>query len=145
MKEDLLKIINRYGVNAQQRKLAEEIFELQEQITQYEHYLSCFSSRMLSTEEIAEELADVMVLLNQFKLNYGISDEELSERMQFKIDRQLERIEAVDDRKCIYLNDKPNLKPCDLNTRNDYYIIGNYDYLFEIRGDYADKFDKESD
>ncbi len=92
MSEDLLKIINHYGVNAQQRKLAEEIFELQEQITQYEHYLSCFSSRMLSTDKIAEEIADVMVLLNQFKLNYGISDEEISERMQFKIDRQLERI-----------------------------------------------------
>lgn len=32
MKEKLLKIINHYGVNNQQRKLAEEHFELQEAI-----------------------------------------------------------------------------------------------------------------
>ena len=36
MKNDLLKIISHYGVNAQQRQLAEEVFELQEAITQYE-------------------------------------------------------------------------------------------------------------
>ena len=33
MNKDLLKIILHYGVNAQQRQLAEEVFELQEAIT----------------------------------------------------------------------------------------------------------------
>ena len=36
MDEQLLKIINHYGINNQQRKLEEEIFELQEAITIYE-------------------------------------------------------------------------------------------------------------
>lgn len=36
MQGDLLKIIKHYGVNAQQRKLAEEVFELQEAITTHE-------------------------------------------------------------------------------------------------------------
>lgn len=36
MKNDLLKIILHYGVNAQQRQLAEEVFELQEAITTHE-------------------------------------------------------------------------------------------------------------
>ena len=61
MKTDLLKIIMHYGVNAQQRQLAEEI-------------------------------ADVMVLLNQFKAYYNIPNETILVFMRDKVNRQLERI-----------------------------------------------------
>ena len=40
MKKDLLKTISHYGVNAQQRQLAEEVFELQEAITTHELKMS---------------------------------------------------------------------------------------------------------
>lgn len=44
-------------------------------------------------DHIAEEIADIMVMLKQFQYYYGISDEEIEDIMKFKINRQLERIE----------------------------------------------------
>lgn len=97
MKEDLLKIISHYGVNAQQRQLAEEVFELQEAITTHE--VKKFSSSGIpiteiveTKEHIAEEIADVMVLLNQFKAYYDIPNETILVFMRGKVNRQLERI-----------------------------------------------------
>lgn len=97
MKEDLLKIINHYGVNAQQRQLAEEVFELQEAITTHE--VKKFSSSGIpiteiveTREHIAEEIADVLVLLFQFNEYYGLDIDDISKVMDNKIKRQLERI-----------------------------------------------------
>ena len=90
MREDLLKIINHYGINAQQRKLAEEVFELQEAITAYENdYEGLYT---YGTEHIAEEIADVMVLLLQFSEYYDLDIYDISKIMDNKIKRQLERI-----------------------------------------------------
>ena len=97
MREDLLKIINHYGINAQQRQLAEEVFELQEAITTHElknsvSYEIPLTELTDTKEHIAEEIADVMVLLNQFKAYYNIPNETIFVFMRGKIDRQLERI-----------------------------------------------------
>ena len=95
MNEKLLKNINHYGVNHQQRKLQEEVFELQEAITNRElhwNYDTEIQDIKPYNEHLIEEIADVQVLLNQFKLYYGISDEEVKEVMIKKIDRQMERI-----------------------------------------------------
>ena len=86
MKTKLLQIINHYGIKNQQRKLAEEVFELQEAITQYE------STNLNDKEHIAEELTDVIVLVSQIKEYYGISDAQLGKIMDFKVYRTLERI-----------------------------------------------------
>ena len=95
MKEDLLKIINHYGINLQQRKLVEEIFELQEAITVYEYDVSNFLG-IATKDHIAEEIADVMVLLNQFKAYYEIPNETILTFMRGKVNRQLERIKESD-------------------------------------------------
>lgn len=87
MKTDLLKIISHYGVNAQQRQFAEEVFELQEAISQYE-----VLRRYHGIEHIAEEIADVMIMLNQFKAYYDIPSETILVFMRGKVNRQLERI-----------------------------------------------------
>lgn len=97
MKEDLLKIISHYGVNAQQRQLAEEVFELQEAITTHElknsvSYEIPLTELTDTKEHIAEEIADVMVLLNQFKAYYNIPNETVLVFMRGKVNRQLERI-----------------------------------------------------
>ena len=97
MKNDLLKIIMHYGVNAQQRQLAEEAFELQEAITTHElknsvSYEIPLTEIVETKEHIAEEIADVMVLLNQFKEHYDITNEFILILMRAKVDRQLERI-----------------------------------------------------
>ena len=90
MKEDLLKIIKHYGINAQQRQLAEEVFELQEAITT----LECRKRDIEGDEidNIAEEIADVMVILAQFIEYYEIDRNEINEIADYKIKRQLERI-----------------------------------------------------
>lgn len=88
MNGKLKMIINHYGVNSQQRQFFEEVFELQEAIIQYEE-----PRRYHSKEHIAEEIADAMVMLKQFQLYYDISTEEIEKIMQYKIDRQIKRIE----------------------------------------------------
>lgn len=97
MDEQLLKIINHYGINNQQRKLEEEVFELQEAITicelknsvQYEIPLT----ELIETKEhLTEECADVFVLLGQILFYYNIDSDELNKMIDQKIKRQLERI-----------------------------------------------------
>lgn len=83
---EYLKIINHFGVNPQQRKLQEEVFELQEAITKFENNVG-------DVREIEEELADVYVLLKQFKEYYEINDEVLMLNIRNKLNRTLERVE----------------------------------------------------
>lgn len=98
MKEDLLKkIVKHYGINAQQRKLAEEVFELQEAITTHElknsvSYEIPLTEIVETKEHIAEEIADVTVMLKQFQYYYGIENEFILTLIRGKVNRQLERI-----------------------------------------------------
>lgn len=102
MKDKLLEIINHYGVNHQQRKLNEEVFELQEAIINCEMELDSEEPKLGYNDHknhITEEIADVMVLLEQFKVYYGISSEEVTKIFWSKVDRQLERIK--EESECI--------------------------------------------
>ena len=99
MKEDLLKIIEHFGINNQQRKLEEEVFELQEIILDYEFSKNNFPKQHkicedVFKEKIIEEITDVMVLLEQFKTYYGITSEEITNLFWSKVDRTLKRIET---------------------------------------------------
>ena len=89
MKEDLLKIINHYGINKQLKYIHSEYFELDEAIFEYEDDESGY----INEAHICEEIADVMVMLKQFQYYYEIKDEDLEFVMDCKIDRQLKRIE----------------------------------------------------
>lgn len=94
MKDDLLQIINNYGIQNQLRKFNEETFELQEAIIKYETLKDYyFKNTNWLKEHIAEEIADVMVMLKQFQMYYKISRDEIRDVMKYKIERQLERIE----------------------------------------------------
>ena len=97
MTDKLLEIINHYGVNNQQRKLEEEVFELQEIIRDYEFSKDNFPKQHKICEKqfkehIAEEIADVTVMLLQFKEYYHIDGNDILKIMNEKIDRQLERL-----------------------------------------------------
>ena len=77
MEEELLKIIKHYGINNQQRKLEEEVFELQEAITIYElknsvQYEIPLTELIETKEHLTEECADVIVMLLQFMLYYDV-------------------------------------------------------------------------
>lgn len=69
-------------MNHQQRKLEEEVYELQEAIIKGD-----------DKEHIAEELADVCVLLMQITNYFKIDVPSIDKIMEMKIDRQIERIE----------------------------------------------------
>ena len=98
MKSDLLKIINHYTLMKQLKYIHSEYFELDEAIVQREYPAIARDKKPEFLEEleqknIAEEIADIMVMLKQFQYYYDISDEQIEDIMKFKINRQLERIE----------------------------------------------------
>lgn len=108
MKEQLKEIIEHYGVMKQLKYFQSEVFELNEAIINREDYLTYSSeiepySIAMLDKHIAEEIADIEVMLNQFKEYYGITYEQILVIMQHKINRQLERIKNEgndEDRKC---------------------------------------------
>lgn len=98
MKEDLLKIINHYGVLPQLKYFQSEVFELNEAILtkEIEYYSSDTTVRMdkANLQHIAEEIADVCVMLREFMEYYNITQDEITEIMEYKINRQLDRIKG---------------------------------------------------
>lgn len=92
MKDKFLQIINHYGIMPQLKYIHSEYFELDEAIFDYE--IGNYNNSNYLKEHIAEEIADIMVMLKQFQYYYGISDEQIEDIMKFKIKRQLERIES---------------------------------------------------
>lgn len=90
MTDKLLKIIEHYGIQNQVRKFNEESFELTEAIFDYE--FTGISDNKEVLNHIAEEIADVLVMVFQFLKYYKINQKEVAKIIDFKIDRQLERI-----------------------------------------------------
>ena len=87
-KNKLKAIFNKHGVSNQLKKLAEEVFELQEAILTGSNFA-----------DITKEFADVMVLLCQIQEVYNLDDEEIKDAMKYKIDRQCERDDIDVDKK----------------------------------------------
>lgn len=98
MKQDLLKIINYYGIDKQLKYIHSEYYELDEAIIVDEWAKDVLEDKEYKDykkdgiKHIAEELADIQVMLKQFQYYYGIEDKEIEDIMQFKIQRQLDRI-----------------------------------------------------
>lgn len=96
MRNNLLQIIQHYKINNQQRKFVEECYELIEAIIQREYQTKDKKPYELIEFEkahIIEEIADIEVMLDQFKAYYDIGQEEVNKVKDYKIKRQLERIE----------------------------------------------------
>lgn len=95
MKEKLLTIINHYGAMTQLKYLQTEIFEFNQAVIEHQ-YNENKSYEIIEAhlkEHIKEELADIMVMLFQFKEYFKLNNDEITEIMNYKINRQLERIE----------------------------------------------------
>lgn len=95
MKKDLLKIINEYGVLDQLKYFQSEVFELNEAIIRYieadENYFDCKDDKEMR-EHIKEEIADVLCMLRQFQYYYKFKDDEIYSIVEYKVNRQLERM-----------------------------------------------------
>lgn len=94
MKEDLLKIINHYGVMPQLKYFQSEVFELNEAIINAENDDFNYYDEVCKSNKkhIAEEIADCLVMLNQFVEYYQIQISDIYIIMEQKIDRQLDRM-----------------------------------------------------
>lgn len=97
MKEELLEIINHYGIMKQLKYIHSEYFELDEAIMNYQNGnflcgLDYEEKEGQYKDHIAEEISDVLVMLKQFQYYYGIEDKQIEEIMQYKIVRQIQRV-----------------------------------------------------
>ena len=99
MKENLLKIINHYGVLSQLKQFNEEAYELIEAIRNYEYQydacevIGCKEYHIEKEKEhIAEEIADVLNMVEQFMCYYDIDIKDVIEIKHQKVNRKLERI-----------------------------------------------------
>ena len=93
------KIINNYGVIPQLKHFNSETFELTEAIINFEddEYTYYPEVEKSHKKHITEEIADVEVMLLQFKEYYHIDGNDILRIMNEKIDRQLSRIERGEE------------------------------------------------
>lgn len=101
MKNKLLDIMEHYGWYKQLKYIHSEYFELDEAILNYENYEDLVDMELNTKKQlknnIASEIADIMVMLKQFQYSYGIDDKYIEDMMNIKIDRQLDRIKGEDN------------------------------------------------
>ena len=83
--EKVKRIADYYGWNNQLKQLAEECSELSVESL---HYI-----RKGGTERLFEEMADVLIMIQQVIHLLGCGREDIEKYAEFKIDRQLRRIE----------------------------------------------------
>ena len=84
-KEILKRCVEKWGIAAQIRMVYEETAELVKELCKYERGRE-------NRFEIIDEITDVSLMLEQLKYIFSITDEELFERENFKLNRIVERL-----------------------------------------------------
>lgn len=78
-------VISKYGVDHQVIVAIEELSELQKELCK-------FIRRSGNLSNIAEEIADVQLMLFQMQTVFGIHQEDVDKRIKYKIDRTINEI-----------------------------------------------------
>lgn len=97
MEDKEKQIIEHYGVIPQLKYMQTEMFELIEAIIEREthwNYDTEIQNMKPLDEHIEEGYADLTMMLEQIKVYYNLSEENIQKIKEQKIERQLERIEA---------------------------------------------------
>src|SRR5574344_64602 len=84
------KIADHYGLQHQLYKSIEELIELVQAIQDYSFELGMRDDE-ISTEHVADEIADVKIMLAQLEYLLEL-EEEVKDRVEFKLNRQIDRI-----------------------------------------------------
>lgn len=92
MKDKIKRIADFYDIDNQSRQLSEECAELIQAVNKYHRFNNSTDINML-IQNIAEEIADVEVMLEQMKHLLDINPEAIEAIKEKKVNRQLERIE----------------------------------------------------
>ena len=82
-------IADYYGIENQMRQLAEECSELAVEASH--------SARIGTTVKIIEEMADVLIMMEQIVYLSGIDRKDIDECIQYKLDRQMKRMKERKD------------------------------------------------
>ena len=82
----LEKAILTYGREHQLNIAIEEMSELTKEICKYKR-------RNENQAEIIEEMADVYIMLEQMKMIFGISEQQINEQIDYKVERLKGRLE----------------------------------------------------
>lgn len=93
MNREINKVyIGQYGIEMQSLVAVEELSELQKAITKLIRYPEK-STKPLEYKglrsNLAEEMADVLIVMDQMKYYYGISDDEINDIIQAKQERMM--------------------------------------------------------
>ena len=80
-----LMILNSYDSKAQKLKCCEELAELETELLKH-------INKGANEEAVLEEMADVLVMIEQLKWMMPFGENRLEDMINFKLDRQLERI-----------------------------------------------------
>ena len=95
-------IAEHYGYEPQSRQLIEEMAELTVAINKLwrkHEYYSTSKELAEAHYNILEEIADTLIMILQIKYLIGVREGELSEIIEQKLDRQIERIKNETTRK----------------------------------------------
>ena len=88
-KEKLKKIADYYGLQAQKGMLIEEMAEMMQAVNKFDR-----NPIEKNLDAIAEEIADVEIMIAQAKYLYAIPQQKIDEITDCKIQRTLERMEV---------------------------------------------------
>ena len=82
-------IAERYGRRNQEKQAISELSELLYVLTRRPD-----QRKIDWKNDLIDEIADVTIMLEQLRLIYDIENDEINERINFKLNRQRERIKA---------------------------------------------------
>ena len=85
------KIAKHYGLTKQKFQALQELNELSAVLLRRKDQIA---NRADHINNLIDEIADVLVMIEQIKTLYHIDDNDVSARITFKLNRQIERIEA---------------------------------------------------
>lgn len=105
----IMEIANTYGYDAQSRQCIEEMAELTQAINKlWRTELKCgekelyeISTSSVEYRNLIEEIADVRIVLEQLE-SFLYADEKILEIMDYKLERQVERIRMEKDRETVW-------------------------------------------
>lgn len=84
------KIAKHYGLRKQRFQALQELNELSGVLLRRNDQIACKED---FTNSLIDEMADVYVMLEQLKTLYHIDGNSISDRISFKLNRQIERME----------------------------------------------------
>ncbi len=92
MDERIKQIANYYGYGKQKIQLMEELGELMQAISKYDRAETEYDIHRARLN-IIDELVDVQIMIDQFRVLLGVEPEYFNEKYDYKLKRQMSRIE----------------------------------------------------